>query len=30
MVWALSMTYSFYPTVGGDDSYLDRFDEGGR
>jgi aminopeptidase N len=27
MVWALSMTYSFYPTVGGDDSYLDRFDE---
>ena len=27
MVWALSMSHAFYPTVGGDDSYLDRFDD---
>ena len=26
MVWALSLTFSFYPTVGGDEGYLDRLD----
>jgi aminopeptidase N len=26
MVWALSLTFSFYPTVGGDEGFLDRLD----
>ena len=27
MVWALSMTFSFYPAVGGGEGYLDRLDD---
>ena len=26
MVWALSLSFSFYPMVGGDEGYLDRLD----